>query len=284
VRMHLDPSAEELKRDLLMSIRAFTFTILVTCLCAWPFARAEAGTILSVDFEGITTGNATATRLNSGGTTGGTWVVNNRQESTIRLGGGNQVLNVDRGLYNFDLGSFLAAPLNGASLSYDTFIQRTAGGANAKKNFFFGDDSSGDEIFRLVLTTDGSSNPLNGRLKYVDSSGAEITVIDGLNSEGGNGFTNSRLQNIRLEFNTTGYDIYVEDTLELANAEYRTAFGSLDGIANLSFRGSGNAANNSNTAGAFYDNITITVIPEPATATLAMLGLGGLLMRRRRAA
>lgn len=268
-----------------MSIRSIVYSIVVVCLCVLPMNSANAVlTVIDVDFEETTPGadgTATAANLNQE-VTGGTWVANAIEESQVRTDNGNNVLNVDRGSYDYDLGSFLAAPMGGVELSYDTYIQRTAGSANAKKNFFFGTDSDGDEVFRLVLTTDGSANPTNGRLKYVDAGGTEIIILDGLNSEGGNGIHEERLQNVRLVFNPTGYDIYIEDVLWVTDAEYRTAFGSLDGLAMLTLDGTGSA--DGNASGAFYDNILVTAIPEPATISLGIFGVAGLLMRRRRSA
>lgn len=47
--------------------------------------------------------------------------------------------------------------------------------------------------------------------------------------------------------------------------------------------GDGYISFESNGAWGLYDNLSVSVIPEPASATLGILGLGGLMLRRRRA-
>jgi hypothetical protein len=253
----------------------------IACLCVCPLSSADAATIISADFEGIATGAATAALLN-GEVTGGTWAVNNIDNSIVREGGGNQVFNPDNGPYDYDLGTFPSAPLDGAVISYDTYIQRTQSNqVNIKKNFLVGTDTDDNEVFRLVMQTDGTSNSNPGRLSYVDASGTEVHLISGLPGENGNGFNNSKLENVRLEFNTTGFDIYHKNVLLLADAEYRSPFGagagSVDDLAKLSFSAT------EGSAGAFYDNLTIdvTAVPEPSSLLLTVFGFLGLLCRRR---
>jgi uncharacterized protein (TIGR03382 family) len=48
-----------------------------------------------------------------------------------------------------------------------------------------------------------------------------------------------------------------------------------------SFNGTFSVANNGNNLDLIYTT-ALVIIPEPATATLGMLGLAGLMMRRRR--
>lgn len=248
--------------------------------------------VLLADFEGSATGAISETELDAG-TVGGSWTIAAAEESSVRAQGGNQALNVDRGSYDLALDFGPATPLDEITLSYDSYIQRTSDGPNEKKNFLTGLDSDGDEVFKLVLATDGTDGggtTKKGRLRYVDAGGTEITVIDGLNAENGDDFASSKLQNFQLEFTPTGYNIFVEDVF-LTTAPYRNPIGAgigmIDSLAALSFEGSGSGTNLE--SGAFYDNIdvsisTSTVIPEPSALllwTLGLLGLGCYAGRRR---
>ncbi len=58
---------------------------------------------------------------------------------------------------------------------------------------------------------------------------------------------------------------------------------SVDGEVVASASYNGNMNGTSNPINAAYDNSVITLVPEPATATLGLLALGALALRRRRA-
>lgn len=262
-------------------------------LLTFPVLCSPAGgaIILSADFEASATGTGSfnAATLDSG-TIGGNWTVGAAEESQVRSEGGNKALNLDRGPYNLDLDFDSAAPLDILTLSYDSYIQRTIANPNAKKNFLIGKDSDGDEVFKLVLTTDGTNSASKGRLRYVDSGGNEHDVIDSLRAENGNGFDSSDLQSFRLEFKAADYDIYVKDVFRVT-APYRNAVGSgagqIDNLDKLSFVGSGTGGGSD--SGVFYDNIAVSqTVPEPSSlvlwSALGIMGLAGSRRRKRKAA
>ncbi len=268
-----------------MSTQRILLSFLAVCFVAFPLTDAKAEIIVAIDFEASSNGVATAANLNAG-TTGATWSVNNIDDSIVRTGGGNRVFNPDNGPYDYSLSGFAAAPLAATTLSYDTYLQRTTNNTNAKKNFLTGFDSGGDEVFRLVLQTDGTNGggaTKKGRLSYVDASNTETHLISGLNSQNDSGYTNDELNNVRLEFNESGYDIYLDDALLAAGAGNRSPAANLDGLAELSFT----SLPEGGSAGAFYDNFSIDVerVPEPSTIVVwlvSMSALGFVGWRRRR--
>lgn len=222
-----------------------------------------------------------AANLNAG-TSGATWVANTVEETQVRSGSGNRVFNPDNGAYDWDLTFASTTTLDGLVFSYDAYQQRLGNGANQKKNIITGYDSDGDEIFQVLLADDNTGgNSNSGRFAYVNAGGTQINLQDGLSSQGDSGFFNDRLQSFRLEFNATGFEIFVEGASVIGNAEYRNAVGTgvgeISNLAMISFT----SEPTSSSAGAFYDNFMLETIPEPSAVMLVALG-GLLLLRRRR--
>jgi len=258
-------------------------------------ARPAPVPVLLADFDGSplrTAGQAiTAAHLDAG-TVGGAWTVNDDEESLIGAedsDASNHALAGDRGSYDFDLalsGGALSLAGDPIVVSFDSQIIRTAGSGNAKKNLVTGWDSSSNQVFRVVLTTDGSGGGTpQGRLKYINQSGNEVTLINNLPSVGGTPttFDVNELTNLYIEMGAATMDIYVNGVLEAHNVAYRTA-----GVTDLaSFTLGGTGGGNASASGAWYDNIQVSVlspIPEPATMIAlfaGVAGLGGYVRKRR---
>ena len=265
---------------------AFLSFIVVSAFMA---GTGQAVELVLSDLDGSSAGNATAANLNAG-TTGGTWTVNDRQESVIVADGlnGGFALFADRGAYDFDLSGFGDVSLSGTTISYDTYIARTTGTANEKENYFVVSDSGGDELLRLVLKTDGSAAPLQGRLTHTNSTGNgidagnEVILADDLASEGGSSFDPAEMFNISLELSDTTYDLRIDGLLVGVDLPYRNALADFNTI---SLVGSGVA--DGVAAGAFFDNISVDVaVPEPASVAIwSLIGLGlvsfGYVRRRK---
>ncbi len=260
-------------------------TAAAVLICAAP---ASAAAILSADFNACSNqgaGNVTKANLDTG-TTGGTWTINHVEDSLINRSttdAGDKALAGDRGPYDFDLTISGTAPALSTGLvevSLDWQIVRTLNTANVKKNYFTGYDSSSNKVFELIFTTDGTSNNAKGRLKYVDQSGAEHTLQNGLPAVNGNPgqFVINNLTDVRLDLGATTMDIYVNDVIKANDVAYRTA--GVSDLKSFSLVGSGPGNDTNTDAGAWYDNIE--VVPEPATLGLLVLGGGALQARRRR--
>ncbi|MBT3201327.1 MAG: PEP-CTERM sorting domain-containing protein [Phycisphaerales bacterium] len=264
----------------------------VFAVCLALAAPAHADIILLADFDSSPLRNAGATisagDLNAG-TTGGTWTVNNDEESLIAVESttaSNHALAADRGPYDFAVAITATAPTLATDqviVSFDSQIVRTVGTANQKKNRVIGWDSLSNKVFEIVLTTDGSNPPLQGRLKYVNQSGTEVILANDLPSVGGNPvtFTDSNLTGLRIEMSAATMDIYVGAavTPTADDVAYRTA--GVTDLASISFVGVGTS--DSNSSGAWYDNIEVSGVPEPATIFIMLTaGLPALLKRKRK--
>jgi len=234
-------------------------------------------------------GNVTEANLDLG-TPGGTWTIGNVEDSLINdstTDPNDHALAGDRGPYDFTLDITGSDPLlatDEVEVSLDWEIIRTLSGtADEKENFFVGFDSLGNEVFRLILTLDGGTDGDRGRLGYIDTLGMQVNVVDDLPSVDSNPgqFVIADLTDVQLDLGTATFDILVNGSTEATNIPYRT-LGVFD-LASLQLLGSGPGDDDGTDAGAWYDNIEVSVVPEPSSIALgviAMLCLG-LAARRR---
>jgi hypothetical protein len=88
--------------------------------------------------------------------------------------------------------------------------------------------------------------------------------------------------NFRFELNGNRADLYVDNVLEPKFGEVGYAGGSYDWVHVGSALSAGSGAI---LTGAFFDNVNVSIVPEPPVVTLGLLGLGALLgitwLRRR---
>jgi hypothetical protein len=211
--------------------------------------------VFQADFEGSALINDTVTSANlDAGTTVGSWVVIDDQESDIRSGGGNTALLADTGEYRFTANFSQTAVLtnNGVTISLDTYMRRT-GDASANENNLkpqkvVGLDSLGHELFDIRINA-GLSHADALRVGYVDSAG----TIQYLGSSGDvNSYSvdtpnSSKFQTLELTLHETTMDISYDGVLLATGVAYRNS-----GISHIN--GLQLAGVNSST-GAFYDNI-----------------------------
>lgn len=263
-------------------------TLLLAVL--FPVA-APAASIVMADFNGSpiveTPGTVTVADLNAGTTGAGSWTIDEVEDSQIRHQAGdeaNRALTGDRGPYQFTLtlDNALTLATDQVTVSFDTQIIRTISSENTKKNFVTGYDSSDAKVFEIVITTDAGTNDDRGRIRYLDGA-TETTLISDLPSVNSNpgDFTVSDFANVLLTLNASSYDI---DVTGAGNASFDGAAfvsGAPLDLKRIEFRGSGPGNVDNDDAGAYFDNISVDAIPEPAATVLGLLGTLALLRRRR---
>jgi hypothetical protein len=118
-------------------------------------------------------------------------------------------------------------------------------------------------------------DPDGGPNESVTGSGAYFKLNDfgvGLRSAG---WHNLKVVMSTSDGTTTDYEFYVDGQLAERVSGVGTVIRSYDNIA------IGSGLTNANTA-AYFDNIRLEVVPEPAT--IGLLALGGLFLRRRQTA
>ena len=257
-------------------------------------------TILLADFDGSAAGRIddqapdTPADVLNAGTTGGTWTVTDDQESIINQendDASNHALAADRGAYDmevtFDSGPAVLAT-NKLVFSFDSQLLRATSTANEKEQYIIGWDDSAtpQKVFEIMLTNDGTGSNPRGRLAYFDQSGVQQNLADSLPSLGSNpsdaALESDNMTTLRIEMSDDTMDITVTDSSGTVLATATDVAYRTDGVANLaSISLEGTGGTDTIASGAWFDNITVEVVPEPSTLALAAIGLLGLRRRRR---
>ncbi len=160
--------------------------------------------------------------------------------------------------------------------------------------------SSGDGTYIMLAYWGTRASDSYGSNAYAFTvSGSSITLSVGVGSL----TSTSDLSSATLTYNSTSgrsatltstetseaYDFSQDEegtvyTLSVVGVSgSQTVSLSVDGEVVASASYNGNMNGDSNPINAAYDNSVITLVPEPATATLGLLALGALALRRRRA-
>lgn len=267
--------------------------ILLAALAAVGVSGLASGaTVFSANFEdggtdadtGTLTVNAATTVLN---------VATAATDATL----GDNVLMVDQSatVVDFDLvftDTLSLAGSNTVTFSFDVAARRTNG--NSKTHKVTGYDSNGDEVFQLVLgDSDEYGNGGGDRQRPGFGTSSGTTVLPAPSTPGSfwwgadtnpTTFAVTPDASFDLTIGNGGWD--VTTTKQGGASTYSTASplalfngGTATDLVSISI------VSNGANAGNYWDNFQVdgTVVPEPGS--LALLGLGGLMMvkRRRRA-
>jgi hypothetical protein len=209
---------------------------------------------------------------------------------------GDTTLAVDRPNQDtfFDAVFTDAIRLDGADVAFELASIRTQNGNRNKDYDIIGLDDDGNESFHLVVNTRNNQERLTALINggtalndFVTSFGADAN--NDLNNAGTNGLDAAEIANIQLLLEDDGYRILFSRT---GGSTYTTDLidfnGAADSLSRIRFDVAG-STNNSFNSGFHLDNLNVrgqinTSVPEPATAVFGLIGLGGLMLRRRRLA
>lgn len=211
---------------------------------------------------------------------------------------GDQMLQLDRpdASGQFEAVFDTTLRLDGARVELDVASRRTQGGSRAKDYAIIGLDENGEESFHLIVNTQNASGTVDGeRLAALVNGGFEIsdfltTVGDDANEDltntGGTPGDNE-VASIVVEMTDAGYTIFLSRHNTSFMTELLPYNGDASTLSKILFTYSG-STDDTIASGFYLDNITASgelfIIPEPTTAMLAIMGLGGMALRRRRKA
>lgn len=172
----------------------------------------------------------------------------------------NKALALDRIGYDFDLVPGTAVDFSSSDylFSLDTQIIRTNWLVDSKINRFTGYDSAGEEIFELLLMTDGSQNDgFQGRLAYIDASGTIHYLQSDLPSVAASPttFDVNELINSSIRLSTNGLEFSVNGAVLATGVAFRSPIASTE-LARLSLTGDGTI--NDDAGGTWIDNLSLT--------------------------
>jgi len=252
----------------------------ITIIAVAAFATVgvcQAQTLFNADFEGSTAGGGlTVSNLNAGTSTG-SWgnlvdsgdtnddIFENTTES-------NNLLALDVG---FEAEAFAASSGNltdGVDVELSFAFRRETAGRDHRWQILDADGDVGITLEARDTGTTSVSNPIRFELFLVESSGetslfGEVAEVDVFNPP------LADLDDFRIELSATSFDVLVNGSVVGSDFSYGANF---DNVNSIFFEGLDSAS------GGIYDNISITQIPEPASAGLLVSGLAGLLVLRRR--
>jgi hypothetical protein len=244
-------------------------------------ANAASITIFDDDFQNTTaflSGDSDAdkqTDLNAGVATG-TWTVTDGQESDLGTDGTNNGFVLERGAYDVTA-NFSQAGAVGTDATTIQFDLQTVRENGDKRTSFIGKQGT-TSLFTVDVVGAGSKDV------EVFHNGSALLQFDynqGILSPGN--LTNSALRTFTITMSATTYDLWIDidgdDIVDIGEQVSSIAYSSTPttGITSLQVLG----ATGSNTdAGVAIDNVLVTTVPEPGS--LALLGLGGLLVASRR--
>lgn len=110
----------------------------------------------------------------------------------------------------------------------------------------------------------------NGALYAWNGSGSEPQLVSGLN------LSDWQLLRMDINLDAGSYNVFLNDTQVGTDLAY---YGSVDSIGSLQFK---EYNNGQSSGGVYLDNISISVVPEPATLGLMAAAFATLAARRRR--
>lgn len=293
-----------------------TKVLLSSFLAAGLTCSAGAAVVFDADFDAATaisgsvSANADATNLNSGTATGSWTLTRNGNTPGAIVANAAQ----DNSAFAFDEGISTG---NGATGLFTERVDLAAGDTlSFEFDLYASRQGLGREV-RLALTdtagTVGSSRAYvlifgldnNKNLNYLNDGNAKTLISDnaGGGAAGNDGFTNPAVDNylswssgtaikVRVDVagattvsGTTGATVSVDwngdgdydETNEVQNIDIGPRDVGVTGIDRFELFYSGTG-----TKGAYVDNIRADRTPIPEPGSLALLGLGGLLVARRR--
>jgi len=168
---------------------------------------------------------------------------------------------------------------NGAAIAKKTFTSITSGIVEWEFSFFETATNTDPLAPGLMRARLGNSSQANGLLVITDSDGSGNVLFRQLETE-----TDTVIGNIELgEWNTVRVvgdlatqmaDVYFNGSLAASDQLFRNTVSSFDALQFDSSAGL--------TGDLFIDDVSVTVIPEPASLALLAVGGAALLGRRRR--
>ena len=234
--------------------------VLVVLAMVALVAAAQAVTITD-DFQSYATGGADVTA-----DTGGVWTQRSTAGSTgVRTDGSNQWLGIYGGA---------------ATGAYAVLDQAVYGGSMTLEFDMSQNSTSTDASFGLSTNRTNSWSSfaayvgMNGTSFKARNSGSNLTVAT---IEAGT------VYRVLLDVDVTAgmYDVYLDGVQVATDFGFRSSALPIDSLVFLSNRSTSDGVNAVTEADMVnIDNIAYTVVPEPAT--MALLGLGGLLLRRKK--
>lgn len=210
---------------------------------------------------------------------------------------GNNVLLIDQenpqvNPLNFDLVFTDTLSLSGmdtATFSFDVAARRTSG--TSKTHYVTGYDSTGSEVFQLLLGDGAGFGPgtwSRQRPGYVTAAGGAASLLAGsglgewywYGADGSEAdFDVTKDANFVLTVGNGGWDV----TTTNAGGTTHTAAGlSLFNGGTASDLAGITITSNGTNAGNWWDNFSVQGTPVPEPSSLALIGLGGLAMIKRR--
>jgi hypothetical protein len=277
--------------------------VLSSSLCAIALCgTAMAGTYFSANFDNVVVGDygggigygahLNQTNLNAG-TAIGSWTVNvNQAAPTMRT---SKMIQADNGLnvankalrfgIAFDGTSSTSNPYltanmsTGLGLANDISVAFDYGyistdGSSDRLTYLTGRDAANNRLFQIGFVNESIPG---GQVGYFTQGGA-WTLIGSAGDIIGNNNTywNSSLMNrVSIEIGAAGYDIVVDSATLASGLAFRDA--AAGGLSTIEF-----STNGQRFTGGAFDNMLVSQIPEPSTTALLGLGMGCLLLGRRR--
>lgn len=213
---------------------------------------------------------------------------------------GGRLLWVDRptadGSFSLNMANDGVKLDGNATFSFDVGTRRTQNGSDEKDYDIIGFDGNGNESFHLRVSANNNNALNNRRLNAIVDGGTLVTDfgVGDANGDvpntGGPAFGLADIANIELTLRTNGYiiDFFRDAGTDI---DYTTGLINYNGNANTLTRidvaFNGNLTNQVLASGFILDNLLVngdSVIPEPTTGLLALLGMGAMGLRRRRVA
>ena len=169
------------------------------------------------------------------------------------------------------------------TISVDLWPTVTQSNGSGSASFLIGGGLANTQANDGVIWAGGAANAItvtlygNGNLQIRDQS-----LFDGEGGEGiywGSGaFTNNGFKNLKIVTSafasgSQSMSFYLDDTAVLSNYTRAAGFTSNNYIGFQAYRNEGATQS-------VFDNLSVTVVPEPSS--LALLGLGGLALAARR--
>ena len=169
------------------------------------------------------------------------------------------------------------------TISVDLWPTVTQSNGSGFANFLIGGGLANTQANDGVIWAGGAANAItvslygNGLLTIRDQS-----LFDGADGEyiywGAGAFTNNGFKNLKIVTSafasgSQSMSFYLDDTAVLSNYTRAAGFTSNNYIGFQAYRNAGATQS-------VFDNLSVTVVPEPSS--LALLGLGGLALAARR--
>ena len=254
-----------------------TKTLFAAAISALTLTTAQAASLLTTDFDSHATAAATNASLNDV-TSGGTWSLNTgRADTTYSVVADvtdKALLLDDSANTTSGTNEFATLNLNSAATfttdaaTFATRLRPRRTGGN--RDLFFEFLSGSDVVASVLWENDGDVSEANDSV-YFNGSGTSSGNLNYV-STGSWDEDNSNVHDLSAVF--SGSNV----TLNLGGVSSGSisVLNSATTVTGFRISSEGSSA----TDGVFFDDISITQVPEPGS--LALLGLGGLCLLRRR--